>query len=621
MKKILASISMPFFLFSSLSFGEEEKETEKEKEGKVLDLGEVIVTATKTERTVGEVPAVVEVITKDEIEARGVKTVQDALKLIPGLKVTEHVGTWGDKGHVQIMGLDAKHTLVLMNGQRVLGGHKAAIDLQSYPVEMVERIEVVKGPFSSLYGSDAIGGVVNIITKSPPVKPTVSASTGFGSKNTQVHSTTAGFSYKGFGTFLNYMYRKSDGVDDYYDRYYEHMFHGNFQYEFPLNVKLSLKPYYSEHKMHYEDRLQKRLGLNAAGEWLPDEVSKLSVRGSWFNYKHYTKDRSSDWVSDNYEGEVTYSRLVRLFGEHTFTGGYNYLVQEVDDDGKGYKADAYTHSFFIQDEWNIIRSLIVVPGLRVDDHKEWGTEVNPKGSFSLKVVKGLRLLGSVGTAFRGPTLAKLYAEGWRMGPYTMHANPDLEPEESLGYQAGVEYSYGDTFLGRAVYFRNEVEDLISHRIVKPRPRPPWHLYWVNIERAFTQGVELSVTFCPLKNLTAFLGYTYLDTENKTLDKEIPLRPKHRADFRLQYYIAPFAFKTTLEVEYIGRRYEDEQNARKLGDYAIVNLAFTKEIIEIKNLPVRPHLFLRMDNIFNEKNISDNYDIDGFEVFGGLKLTF
>ena len=618
MKKIVIFTLALFFLFSSLSFGEEEKE---EKEGKVLELGKVIVTATKTERTVGEVPAVVEVITKEEIEARGVKTVQDALKLIPGLKVTECVGSWGNKGNVQIMGLDAKHTLVLMNGQRVLGGHAAAIDLQSYPIEMIERIEVVKGPFSALYGSDAVGGVVNIITKSPPVKPTVSASTGFGSKNTQVHSASAGFSYKGFGTFLNYTYRKSDGVDDYYDRYYEHMFQGNFQYEFPLNIKVSLKPYYSEHKMHYEDRTQKRFGLNVTGEWLPDEASKLTVRGSWFNYKHYTKDRSSDWVSDDYEGEVAYSREISLFGKHTLTVGYSYLLEEVDDDGKGYEADAYTHGFFVQDEWNVIDPLTVVLGLRVDDHKEWGTQVNPKGNLSLEVVKGLRLLGSVGKAFRGPTLVKLYGEGWRMGPYIVHANPDLEPEESIGYQAGIEYTYGDTFLGRAVYFRNDVEDLISHRIVKPMPWPPWHLYWVNIEKALTQGVELSVRFRPLKNLTTFLGYTYLDTENKTLEKEIPYRPRHKVDFKLQYDIPQIALKTILEVEYIGRRHEDEQNTIELGDYALVNLAFTKEITEIKNLPVRPELFLRIDNLFDKKNIPDAYDIDGFEVFGGLKLTF
>ncbi|RLB03819.1 MAG: hypothetical protein DRG50_09760 [Deltaproteobacteria bacterium] len=466
---------------------------------------------------------------------------------------------------------------------------------------------------------------MNIITKSPPVKPTVSASTGFGSKNTQVHSASAGFSYKGFGTFLNYTYRKSDGVHDYWDRYYEHMVQGNFQYEFPLDIKLSLKPYYSEHRMHDEDRKQKRFGLNATGEWLPDEVSKLTVRGSWFDYQHYTKDRSSDWVSDDYEGEVAYSREIPLVGKHTLTVGYSYLLEEVDDDGKGYEADAYTHGFFIQDEWNIIDPLTVVLGLRVDDHKEWGTEVNPKGSLSLEVVKGLRLLGSVGRAFRGPTLVKLYGEGWRMGPYIVHANPDLEPEESIGYQAGVEYTYADIFLGRLVYFRNEVEDLISYRIVKPMPWPPWDMYWINIEEALTQGLELSLTFHPpfrpFKNLTAFLGYTYLDTEDKTLEKEIPLRPNHKADFKLQYDIPQIALKTILEVEYIGRRYEDEQNTIKLGDYAIVNLAFTKEITEIKGLPIRPELFLRLDNLFDKKNIDDAYDIDGFEVFGGLKLTF
>lgn len=621
MKKIILVALALLFMFANSSFGEED-------EGDALGLGQVVVTPTKTESTLGEVPAVVEVITKEEIEARGIKTVQEALKLIPGLKVTESVSGWGDKGHVEIMGLDAKHTLVLMDGQRVIGGHSSAIDLQSYPIEMIERIEVVKGPFSALYGSDAVGGTVNIITKSPPGKPTVSASTGFGSKNTQIHSTSGGFSYKGFGTFLNYTYRKSDGVHYHVDRYYENMVEGNFQYEFPsefpLDIKLGLRPYYSEHRMHEEGRTQKRFGLNATGEWLPDELSKLSIRGSWFNYQHYTEDKSSDWVTDSYEGEIAYSRLVKLLGEHTLTGGYNYLDEEVDDDGKRYTADAYTHGFLIQDEWEIIEPLTVVLGLRVDDHKEWGTQVNPKGSLSIKVVKGLRLLGSVGRAFRGPTISKLYADGWRMGPYIVHANPDLEPEKSMGYQAGVEYTYADIFLGRLVYFRNDVEDLISYYTVTGGP-PPWDMYWINIDEAMTQGLELGLTFRPpfryLKNLTATLGYTYLDTEDKTLHKELTYRPNHKIDVQLKYNIPAFAFETILEVEYIGRRYEDQANTIRLEDYAIVNLAFTKEITEIKWLPVRPKLFLRLDNLFGKKNIDDEYDIDGFEVFGGLRLTF
>lgn len=617
MKKIIISSIVFFCLFSNLSYGEEGQE-------QVLDLGKVIISATKTERTVGEVPAVVEVITKEVIEARGVKTLQDALKLIPALKVTEKVGHWGEKGQVQIMGLDAKHTLVLMNGQKVLGGH-GATDLQSYPIEMIERIEVVKGPFSALYGSEAIGGVVNIITKSPPAKPTVSASTAFGSDNTQVHSSSAGFRYKGSGAFLNYTYRKSDGVDDDYDRYNEHMFQGNLQYEFPLHIKLSFKPYYSEHKMQYGDRRQERVGLNTTGEWLPDEVSKLTASGSWFYHKHYTKNRMTDYVYDNYEGEILYSREIPLLGKHLLTGGYNYLFEKVDDGGKRYKADAYTHGFFFQDEWNIVKPLSFVLGLRVDDHKEWDTQVNPKGSFSFNLLKNLRLLGSVGKAFKSPPMVRLYAGGWRMGPYIVHANPNLEPEKSIGYQAGLEYTHGNIFQGKAVYFRNDVEDLISYRIVRPTRRPPWNLYWINIDKAMTQGVELKLTlhppFRPLKNLMTSLGYTYLDTENKRMNKELPLRPNHKLDFEIQYDIPRFAFKTALEVEYIGRRYEDAANTIRLGDYALVNLAFTKKITEIKGLPVRPELFLRIDNLLGKKNISDEYDIDGFNIFGGLKLTF
>ncbi len=612
-------------IFLSLSLSQVEAQEEK-----AFNLGKVIVTATKTEHTLADVPAEAVVITKEEIKAKNIKTVQDALMLLTGIKINKNCGSWGDKGKVEMLGLDAKHTLILVDGQRILGGHGAAVDLQQIPIEAVERIEVVKGPASALYGSDAVGGVINIITKSAPEKPFVSLSTSFGSRRTQVHEVSAGGKKDKFGVFFNYTYRESDGVhrELYYvdsrgnprkwsDWYKEDIFQGTLSYEFTPQSKLTLKPYYSKQIMKDEityqaklqNRIQRRFSLNSIWEWAPDELSKLKLRGSWFNYKHWTTDKSSNWHTDSYETEINYSRLI--LDIHTVTGGYHYHKEKVDDKGKVYKADQTLHSFFIQDEIDF-SPFIFVLGMRIDDHDKWGTEVNPKASLLYKVNENFKLRASVGRAFRAPTLVKLYADGWRMGPYLVHANPDLEPEKSVGYQVGAEYKFSEKFLAKLSYFRNDLKDLISYRTVK-RGRPPWDLYWENIDKAMTQGVELNLVSQIKDNLTLKLGYTFLDTEDKNTKKELTYKPKHKLTLELSWIIPKIELNLNLEGEYIGRRYDSDYN--RLGGYTIFNLSLTKDIK--KNISI----FARVDNIFGKKNIPDEYDIDGTEFLGGVKIKF
>jgi len=617
LKLVLCLLAL-IFAFASVAQAQEPVELEK-----------TVVTATKTEHTLGDVPVAAEVITKEEIKAKSIKTVQDALRYLSGIRIIKSCGTWGDKGKVQIQGLDARHTLILVDGQRILGGHAAAIDLQQISIEMIERIELVKGPASALYGSDAIGGVINIITKSAPKKPTFSASTAFGSRKTEVHEASGGFNKDKFGAFLNFTYRESDGVKDEYisngrsptkesDHYDEYIFQGSFQYDFTSQSKLSFKPYYSKHKTkegvsetEMQDRTQERSGLNVIWEWKPDQLSTLNLRGSMFNYKHYTDDKSSDWETDSDEAEINYSRLI--MERHTITGGYHYHKAEVDDKGKEYSADQTINSFFMQDEIDL-GSLTLVLGARIDDHDLWDTEINPKASVLYRVTEDFKLRGSVGRAFRGPTLVKLYADKWRMGPWLVHANPDLEPEKSVGYQLGAEYIFLENHLGKLSFFRNEVKDLINSRTVR-RGRPPWDLYWENIAEVTTQGIEVALISQLMDNLTGKFGYTYLDTEDEKTGKELTNRPKHKLDLELNWRIPEFGLNLNLSGQYVGRRYEDKENTIKLGGYTVLDFALTKDITKYGEI------FVRVDNIFGKKDIEDEYDIDGAEFLCGMKITF
>ncbi|UZJ36963.1 MULTISPECIES: TonB-dependent receptor plug domain-containing protein [unclassified Prosthecochloris] len=571
-------------------------------------LDKIVVSATKTPHTLGDVPVAAEVITREELLEKNVRTVQEALEKTTGLTIEANSGSYGDKGHVSIHGLEFRHTLVLIDGQRILGGHQNAIDIQQISIEMIERIEILKGPASALYGSDAVGGVINIITRGTPDSPEFSGSLGMGSRGTTIGTVSAGTGTGKLGGRFNYTYRESDGVDKEFDPYYEHILQGTLSYDLSETMDIDLKPYYSYSEMSKQDRFQERYGLNALFKWEPDDVSTARIRGSLFDYHHWTDDRATDYVLDDYELEVGYSRV--LFDKHLVSAGYEFWQEEREDESKSLFVDQNLHSFYLQDEIDLSPVVIVLGG-RLDAHEKWGEEINPKASVMYKASDALTFRASVGTAFKAPSLLKLYGD-WMMGPYLVHANPDLEPEKSLGYQAGAEYAFSKDVTGKVSLFRNELEDLIDTRIVRMGP-PPWDMYYENVDEAMTQGVEVNLDARLNDNISARAGYTLLDTENKLTGKELVHRPDHKFFAGVDFRIPVADLRMHIESAYTGERWDDEDNTIRLDDFWIWSASIAKEFGEYTEV------FVKVDNIFDEKDIDDEYDIDGVEFLAGVRV--
>jgi outer membrane cobalamin receptor len=581
----------------------------------MVETGNVVVTATKTAHLLDDVPVKTEVITRQEIEDKKYKTAQEALQQIAGLRVDMTSGSWGDKGKVRIRGLDSEHVLVLVDGHRVYGGHSASVDLQSYPAEMIERIEVVKGPGSALYGSEAMGGVVNIITRKPVKGKDFSASAAYGSRNRKILEATGGLKEGNLGSLLSYTYKHSDGIDADFDKYDEHAVHGTLSYDFSSRAQVSLKPYFSEHRIDYEDRVQQRIGLNPSWEWSPDILSTIRFWGSWFSYDHESDDpetgeKDTDYTHDMYEMELNYSRLI--FDRHLLTVGSQFEMEERDDTVKEYDADEDVLSFFISDEIDL-HPLVLVLGARLDEHDEWGSEFTPKINISYSITDSIKLRGSAGRGFNAPTLSKLYGQ-WRMGPYEVQPNPDLEPEESWGYDLGVDWQAGPSFSLSTTLFQNDVENLIVSRTVR-QGRPPWDLFWKNVDEARTRGVEISAALDFLESWSANIGYTYLDTENLETGKELLERANHKIDMSLGWRHPSYGISAFLEGQYLGRRYADEENEKRLGGYTLFNMVINK------NFAKHYQAFVRVDNLLGKKDIDDAYDVDGTEFLAGINMRF
>ena len=441
------------------------------------EVEKIIVSATKTPHTLGDVPVAAEVITREELQERNVRTVQEALEISTTL-VVESTSGYNNRGLIGMQGLEPRHTLVLIDGQRVQGGHQNAMDIQQVSIEMIERIEIVKGPASALYGSEAVGGVINIITRDAPKEPEFSGSLGMGTRGTTIGSVSAGAGTENIGGHINYTYRESEGIDKDLDPYYEHVLQGTLSFDLSDKADLKIKPYYSFYEATALDPevTQERYGVNTLFSWRPDELSTIRLRGSYFNYHLLEADESTDTILSNTEFEAGFSRL--LFGSHLVTAGYEYWLDDRDSESQQLFLNQELHSVYLQDEIDLSPVVLVLGG-RLDMHEDWGEEFNPRASLMYDATDKLTFRASVGTGFKAPSLLKL--NGFQHGRIIAHGNPDLKPEKSVGYQAGVDYKFCKGVSAGVSVFRNDIEDLIETIFRFP------NMYFDNVEEAMDPG--------------------------------------------------------------------------------------------------------------------------------------
>lgn len=600
------SMKKPFFLFLTAGLltlpGQASQMPESE-------LEQMVISASRTEQMVQDAVSQVHVITAADIQARQIHNIQDLLREIPGVRITENTGSWGNGGNVQLMGMNADQSLILLDGQRITGGH-GSVDISSIPVESIERIEIVKGPGSALYGSDAMAGVVHIITRKAKEGQHLRMGASAGSRNRVLATTGLDTGNERMGMRLDYTHKYTSGVDRDTDRVNSNALSASLHYQPVESTTLRLQPFFSRQKNMVEgeaDRIQERTSLNATAEVRPDALSRIQARASYFSHDHRKVDKTFDSVSTLQEFEAGYSRIL---GRHTLSTGYAYSGESVDDKQKAYTKDSQdTHGVYLQDEIDFGRLALTLGG-RLDHHDEWGTETHPRAGLLFRATDNLRFRASAGTSFMAPTLLKLYADGWTMGPWTMKANPDLKPEKATSYQAGMDFQALPTLLLRAAFFRNEIDDLIE------TTRDGRTMSYRNVSEALTQGIETTLTWKPLRTFSATLGYTWTETENKQTGKSLLDRPEHKATLDLDYHLARPDLRFRLTTAWIGEREFEEDSLRKTRDaYTQVDLAVTHR------LTANMELFTRLENLTNEKNVGDEPDIDGTEWLVGMNMKF
>ena len=583
----------------------------EEKEPK---LEEIVVTATKTPHTLEDVPVETILVTKEDIKGSNAKNVSELLGNIAGFYIRgENVpGSSAYLSRLRGLDFDKGYGLILINGERVLGGGMGeyGISLNQIPLEMIERIEVVKGPGSVLYGSDAIVGVVNIITKPVPEKPALTVSGGYGSYGTSLANISYGQKIEKFGFLVSAQKETSErgrygaSEDDFEGRYA--LVKGSYDFSDKVNFSIGINHDNLEWKYQTEEKLKFSPSLEIA---LPD-ASVMKLKG-------YSNRLNMDSFSPGYTrryGDITYTQTevqyTKLLGKsQLITAGGEYLLRDIDASFAD-KSDTF-QSLYLQDEL-MLKPFSVVIGGRLDDYSRYGTEFNPKTSLMWEVAENTRLRASIGRAFKSPTIRQLYVS-FKHGAWWNKPNEDLSSEVSLGYSAGIEHIFSKKLSANLNLFRNDIKDIIiavdTSETIDGTPVRTWK----NVGKAFTQGSELGIKAAVLDSLFLNIGYTYLETENTETQKELTYNPHHTASIGMDYEVKPWETSFHWRTNYISEGYTDEANTKKTGSYYISNLKIIKDIT--RNVSFS----MDVDNIFESDYGEPDKEWLGRVIFGKLTI--
>ncbi|OCC15339.1 TonB-dependent receptor [Dissulfuribacter thermophilus] len=617
MVHVLLSLSFLFCLFqaieSPVAFGQD----------KINELPELIVTATKTLHTLEDTPIETTVISREDIDNSNALTVSDLLRYTPGLfiRAEDVPGISGWRSKIRGLDFNNGYGLILVDGQRIKGGGMGeyGYGLNQIPLDLIDHIEIVKGPGSVLYGSDAVAGVINIITKPIPKKPLLSASALYGTHETKIFNLTGGASInRGKAGFLMSLDREESdrskyGAGD--DDYERNHFFTKLTYLPTPDLTLGLTFKWEDRERIYAD--EKKTRLSPSIQWHLRNGGRLALSGYVYDWDfHHFTPGYTERRGDMYyrQGEVLYSQP--LWDSHLITIGGEYLEEELDYNLAQKTID--TRSVLVQDEIEIEladRILSLTLGGRYDDHSVFGSEFNPRLAAMLTVNPSTRIRLLIGRSFKSPTIRQLYyKEPFRHSSYWYKSNPNLSPENSWGYSFGIEKTFMKKHALSLTVFRNDIDDMVARVETDETIDGLPVISYENINKAYTQGIELGLQTVLPFGLDLSINYTFLDTEDKNTHKELTYSPNNTLALRLGYQNKDCGLRLSIGTQFVDDMYKDRDNTKKTDDYWLTEAKI------IKDLNSHLSLSLEVDNLFDTNYGEPERDWLGRTIFVSIKTN-
>lgn len=531
-------------------------------------LNEVVVTGSRIEKPLKDVPVLTRVITQKDIRMVNPMNIETLLQYeLPGLQIGYN--SMSQMPEIKYQGVDGEYLLFLIDGERVSGeGADHNVDFTRFNVDDIERIEVIKGSQSTVYGSNALGGVINIITKSANRPFTGNVSARYAGNNGQKYSVSAGTKQSRFSSLTNLTYRTKstytindkegkvttiispDGTvtqeqaDPRSTTVYGYdIWDASQKFGYAFTEKLSGEVKGSFYHNKRDIRVGKKFQdffidytLNARIKYLPGKNQQLNVSYIYDNYKKDKNYFDAGFTRTDYRNRTQTARVdySGTFGDHTVSAGaeanFEYLKHYMMKDSADVSTETY--ALYLQEDWKITGTLNIIAGLRADYHRKYHLHVTPKVSAMYRPCKVFTLRAGYAQGFRSPSLKELYQEydmggqGWMM----LYGNPDLKPETSNQYSVSAEATKGG-FNASVTAYHNRFKDKIAYASLGDGSSDQ---RYINAEKAKTTGVETILQMRMDFGLTLTGSYAYIHDYQEVDGKNISAVRPHSITFNAIY---------------------------------------------------------------------------------------
>lgn len=577
----------------------------------------IVVTATGSEQNIEEAGVSISVITETEILNQQSIVIGDLLQELPGVNVTQS-GGFGSQTSVRIRGAEADQTLVLINGSRVNdpSAPDGSFDFGNLLAGNIDRIEVLRGANSVAWGSQALGGVVNVTTRRPSEVFRVFAQGEYGANDTVRLVSNASGKIGPVGLSLGGGYTRTDGISAFSggserDGYRQYSVNGALTVKLLDNVHFEANGYYADSRVDNDSVFPPFSSDNTQFSLAKEFYGNVAISADAFDGRFKNRfafslsDINRDIVSPfftslprgrterfEYRGDFTAIDAVRfIFGTE---------IEDTRYENTGVSDSTGIDSLFLQAILKPVTGLTLTTGVRRDEHDDFGGNTSFAGNIIYQIFDtGPNIRAAYAEGFRAPSLIDLDDRPFGFG------TPGLLPETAKSYEIGIDHAFLSNAIQASVsLFQRDTRNQIAFAAcpVPPDPAPALCLSGnrpfgttLNIERNRTKGVEAILTINPTEKFQINANYTYLDAENRSsgtnFGNELARRPSNSFYLNASYAFA-FGLAVAADLQIVGDSFDDLANTRRLDGYALSGIRAT--------LPVtnQIELFGRIDNLFD-----------------------
>jgi vitamin B12 transporter len=597
-------------------------------------VGQILVTGSVLDETLENTGSSVSVVSEQDLKDGQYRNAIDALQQVPGVDVVQSGGNGGNAA-VFLRGGNSEHTLILLDGVELNNPATAnrSFNMANLTLENIERIEVIRGPQSTVYGSDAMGGVINLVSKKAKqgVNARVTSEAGSYNSFTQVGDVSYGSERFDFSTGITRQdiggisaADAGDGNKE-QDDYQNTSLSNRMRFAPTKDIEATTTTRYTRSHTNLDNR--GGVGGDDPNRWIKNNefftrgdvslklLEETLTPSAYISYTRHTLDdtNSPDAASIESLDSMYHGDITTVGSRARWTPG-EYFSAVLGGETQGERADSYyrsdgafgpyedtffgrearTNSVYLESKLSYNDRAWIDTGVRHDNHSIFGGKTTFKVAPAVRVAESTKLRGSVGTGFKAPSLVQLYSS---------YGNRDLQAETVTGWDVGIDQDIvADVLSSSLTFFRNSYDELITFN--------PSTFVLENINKSYTQGFEVGSTLQATEELSMRLAYTYTDTEDEDTGESLLRRPRNKNSVTFVYAPTGNRFRAQLQWRLYSSRFDNDFNSYppqrvSLAGYGIVDLAVSYKLSD------SVELISRVDNVFDQ----EYQEVLGFGTMG------